>query len=313
MEFYVCSTPYHLYVSLCRIVKEKNISYLYLTTHDENVYNLFTKWYDRLIKNEYVYDVLIRKRSNLKEKLFIENLKDTIEFNKIKHIIENATLINFAWHPYGLYSTSEYIFKKFNKSIFIEEGSNLYLKVKPSNKIQFIKKYFYRKNLEFYKDDKLLKILVQFPERYPQHLRPKISKLDLDEIFNEISKEDKQSIIDIFDTKLDLDIFFNDCIIILTQPLSEDGYITEEEKKSIFKGLVDKYRKNYKVILKKHPRENTKYNINDTIEIEGSFPSEIFRLLDIKFEKAIGVCTSAVNSINAKEAFNTDEDFFTKF
>ena len=42
-----------------------------------------------------------------------------------------------------------------------------------------IKRYFYNKNLEFYNEDKLLQILVQFPEKYPKHLKNKLEKLFL--------------------------------------------------------------------------------------------------------------------------------------
>nr|WP_307903346.1 hypothetical protein [Clostridium botulinum] len=35
-------------------------------------------------------------------------------------------------------------------------------------------------------------------------------------------------------------------------------------------------------------------------------------MLDIKFEKAIGICTGAIKFVDAKEAFNIDEDFLKK-
>ncbi|MCS4477590.1 hypothetical protein JTS98_08400 [Clostridium botulinum] len=35
-------------------------------------------------------------------------------------------------------------------------------------------------------------------------------------------------------------------------------------------------------------------------------------MLDIKFEKAIGVCTGSVKFVDAKETFNIDENFLKK-
>lgn len=46
--------------------------------------------------------------------------------------------------------------------------------------------------------------------------------------------------------------------LIITQPLSEEGAITELEKVNLYKGVISKYRlKN--VIIKPHPRETTMY------------------------------------------------------
>ena len=44
-----------------------------------------------------------------------------------------------------------------------------------------------------------------------------------------------------------------------------------------------------------------------TFHLEISY--EIFKLANIKFKKAIGICTSAVKFINAEEVFNINEDF----
>ena len=78
MEFYVCSTPYHLFIALCRIARKKKKSYLYLSTHDPNVYKLFKKYHNELLKVNYVEHVTLRKRNNIMERLLIEDLKDKI-------------------------------------------------------------------------------------------------------------------------------------------------------------------------------------------------------------------------------------------
>lgn len=88
--------------------------------------------------------------------------------------------------------------------------------------------------------------------------------------------------------------------------------MTEEDKISLYNELVLSNGDAQQIILKKHPRDITNYNFEGVIEIEGDFPTEILTLLGVTFNKAIGVCTSAVNSINAKEAINVDEDFFNR-
>ncbi|MEO3343017.1 glycosyltransferase family 52 [Enterobacter cloacae] len=64
-------------------------------------------------------------------------------------------------------------------------------------------------------------------------------------------------------------------IIILTQPLSEYGFMKEEQKISIYSKLISEYGKR-NIVIRKHPRENTSYSehfpdlkINDsTVPIE---------------------------------------------
>lgn len=312
MEFYVCSTPYHLFISLCNIaISEKN-SYIYLSTPDNKVLELFKGYEEKLKSIKYVSGIKIRKRNNIKEKFFIEHIKDIRDYKNLRKYIEKAETYIFPWNPYSLYSVSEYIFKKSNHVTLIEDGSSAYLKKAPSKMNKFIKRYIYFRNSTFYNEDKISDIRVQFPERYPEYFKNKLSKLDLKKMYDDINIDDKNKIVEVFNSNTGFNIDNDRNVIILTQPLSEDGYITEREKIRLFKDIVERYNEKYNVIIKKHPRENTCYNLENVVEIEGTFPSEIFTLLDIKFEKAIGICTSAINSISAKEAFNTDEKFFEK-
>lgn len=314
MRFYVCATPYHLFITLCDILDKKEKSCIYLSTHDQNVFNLFQNYEKDLIKFEYVENVYIRKRGDIKERLFIESIIDKIEYRKIKEIIHKSHVIIFPWNPYSLFSPAEYIFNCAKKVTLIEEGANLYSMKEPSKLFLFIKKNIYRRNTDFYKSEKISEIIVQFPNLYPKHLANSLVKLDLEEMTNKLNLEQRNNMIKILANGLELSNFNKEYIIVLTQPLSEDKFITEHEKKNIYYDIIKKYKSNYNVILKKHPREKTIYNygLEDIIELDGMFPSEIFKLTDVKFKKAIGLCTSAVKFINAEEAFNIDENFIKK-
>ena len=69
-----------------------------------------------------------------------------------------------------------------------------------------------------------------------------IEKLNLKDIFCNIDEDTKNSIIKVFDAYLDLNIFNEPSILILTQPLSEDGYISENKKIELFNNIVQEYR-----------------------------------------------------------------------
>ena len=314
MKFYVCSTPYHLLISLYLIASDNEKSYIYLSTPDENVYKLFKLYKENIEKEnklKNIQAIYLRKRSNVKERLLLESIIDIKEYKYIKNILKTADVYIFPWHPYGLFSTAEFIFKKSNKVILVEDGANAYIKPKPNKISQYIKKYIYLRDLDFYKNGKVVDVLVQFPDKYPKFINKK-RKLELNNIINELEKDIKVYIANIFILNLDLSKIKSDSILLLTQPFSEDKYIKEDEKIKLYKSIIRDYCDGYNVIIKKHPREKTVYNFNNVIEIEGNFPSEIFYLLDIKFKKAIGVCTSAVKTICADEYFNIDEEFLTK-
>ena len=312
MKFYVCSTPYHLYVSLCMILSEGIESSIYLSTPDEDVFELFKKYKERMSNIDSIKNVYLRKRDNKKERVYIESIKDIFQYKNIKNEVENSQVYIFPWHPYSLYTPSEYIFKKAKNIKLVEDGSNVYLK-KPENKLsKLIKKYIYLRNTEFYKSPKITDIYVQYPSKYPDHLKNKLSLLDLNKIQSDMKKIHKEKIISVFNSNIDINKMNNINTIILTQPLSEDGFMSENKKISLYSDIIENEKQNIDILIKKHPRDKTQYKFKDIIELEGDFPSEIFNLLDIEFEKAIGICTSAVNSIKAKEAYNTDEKFFEK-
>lgn len=154
--------------------------------------------------------------------------------------------------------------------------------------------------------------MVQFPEKYPKHLSDKLVYLDLNSMVSKIDSGVQKNIANVFVDKLNMYDFKDKSLLILSQPLSEDGHIKEEEKIEFYKDIIDTYGQGYNIILKKHPREKTIYNFPQVLELYGNFPSEVFKLLDIKFEKAIGICTGAIKFVDAKEAFNIDEDFLKK-
>ncbi|MEG2256476.1 MAG: glycosyltransferase family 52, partial [Cetobacterium sp.] len=82
--------------------------------------------------------------------------------------------------------------------------------------------------------------------------------------------------------------------ILFTQPLSEDNIITEEEKIEIYLKIIKKYPKD-RLIIKTHPREKTNYKniFKEYLVLDNPFPFEILNILDVKFNKAITLFSTA--------------------
>lgn len=316
MNFYICSTPYHLFVSLCHLYFYREKAIFYLTTHDEKSESIFRAIESRLANVDFVEDVVIRKRSKIRERFRLEEIKDMIEYQKIKKVLNASYVYIFPWNPYSLYTISNFLYRKAEKVVLVEDGSTMYAFPKPNKLQQMIKRYIYGVSTDFHKDKKLTKILVQFPEKYPSHLKEKIEQLDMGILMANLGQNEKETIMKVFLSEQDIvtisEISIKNTVIILTQPLSEDGFTSEEEKRKLYKDIIDEYKKEFNIILKRHPRERTIYSFENVTELDGMFPSEIFTMLDIKFHKAIGICTSAVNLMNADEKINTDENFLKR-
>jgi hypothetical protein len=267
-----------------------------------------------------VKKVYIRNRSRLLDNLMFEKIRDLFFskqiFEKNNIVIENSTFFLFGWNQYHLYRTNVPFFKLASNVILVEEGATAYHYPRPS-KYSILIKSLYGMRPNFVEDDKVKSILVQFPDKYLENIRKKAERLQLTKMIEQLSRDEKQAILNIFlknETKKQIECQFDDekkRIIILTQPLSEDGYISEKHKKEVYKKIIDQYSKDFQIIIKKHPRERTSYQFRNVIELEGHFPSEVFKIIGIRFTKAIGICTSAINVIDADEKFNLDENFLS--
>lgn len=83
-------------------------------------------------------------------------------------------------------------------------------------------------------------------------------------------------------------------ILLLTQPLSEDGYITEREKINIYSKII---KDNYKnILIKPHPRELTNYQnyFKNIILLDKDIPIELYSLLGMKFYKVVSLFSTSV-------------------
>lgn len=129
----------------------------------------------------------------------------------------------------------------------------------------------------------------------PEDIKDKVEIINLQELWNKKTKEEKQEILEIFGFNIELiNNLKNKSKVIYTQPLSEDGVISEEEKIKLYSKIISNYNKN-DLVIKKHPREKTDYKkVFPEIEVlNQNFPAELFSVLNIKFQKAITIFSTA--------------------
>jgi Alpha-2,8-polysialyltransferase (POLYST) len=320
MNIFVCSTFYHVYVSLLiHFNKDNNKKSIFiLTSHDSEMKKSFPLIIDELKSLKNVQDVFLRNRSRFLDNLMIEKFKD-FYLNRIyfrKSDISKATFFLFGWNQYHLYRTNVPFYNLASNVVLVEEGARAYQYIKPSKYNILIKKLFGMKP-NFYKKDKTKQILVQFPEKYNNTINMKSEKLNFNIINEQLTLSEKQTIINVFlkeETqnliKIQLDNKSNKKkIIVLTQPLSEDGFESEDKKIASYKEIIDTHPDEI-IFIKQHPREKTVYKFKNVVVLDKMFPSELLAYFNFKFDKAIGICTSAIYQVDAKEHINTKEDYF---
>lgn len=136
----------------------------------------------------------------------------------------------------------------------------------------------------------------------PELIKDKVEIIKINEMWKRLSQKDKESILSIFSLDLNKIQRFNlidNKVLLLTQPLSEDNIITEEEKIKIYREIIKK-QNNKNIYIKIHPREKTNYKeifkeFNIRI-IEKNFPIELLLFLNINFDKVITLfSTGALN------------------
>lgn len=100
-------------------------------------------------------------------------------------------------------------------------------------------------------------------------------------------------------------------VMILTEPLS-----ALDVRKKIFGDLIEKYGRDYTVIIKPHPRDELDYEkeFPDTVVLRGRFPMEVINdVEDLQVEKLVSIITQ-VNGIKfAKEIDYLGKEFLIKY
>lgn len=308
---YICVTPCHLYLSLLLINDKKDNAYILLNANDKEIYKQFNVVASKMRNAGYLVDTRLRNKK--KDILGLEAGVSRKQFEKVFGDEKEPifALYNFAWNCQYVYSTADLFYKKCNTAFFIEEGALTPINPpQPSWKV--VLKRITGAPVDFYKDEKVKGIYVQKPEMYPKDWGKKLKSLNVKIMLNELANNEKKTIIDVFigDLIESLGEMQKDIGIIYTQPLSEDGYISEETKKEYFQNMVDFYGEGKPVFLKIHPRDLSEYRVpaNCTV-LPGYFPSELMNILAVRFKFAVGICTSAVSNADADIKMNINENF----
>lgn len=267
-------------------IKEINKKIFFILDNDIKI-KINLKNYIKVKKNKNILEIIVKK---------------ILYFFYFKYLIKKFNINNIQIFGCDHINGAKFFLKRY---IFflIEDGltnykKNIYKRTL-KNKIFSIPSFGMYKNVK--------KIYLTGLAPIPEEIKDKVEIINLKELWNKKTEEEKKEILDIFgfDENI-ISKIKNKKNILFTQPLSEDRFISEEEKIELYKKIIFNYSEK-DLVIKTHPREKTDYKkYFPEIEIlNQSFPAELFDLLDIKFERAITIfSTAALNfSKNSKVDF----------
>ncbi len=312
-QVYICGTYFHVYVSILKQLNRTNKnskSLLILNDHTPGLENIIpalkaNKFFDeflllpfRKIEADERNTGSFISRTLFRTRAMIRAVETNSNINRFTPFIRESEINSF--YLWG-YPTAYFVFRFPGTYLrILEDGARNYI-VRIS-KLKLIKrKYILRTYIGDGFDDAVKEINLQFPEQLDPRLKHKGTRLNLKEMQDNLSPDDSARILNVFMKGETVNLNDKKKILIITQPLSEDNFVTEQYKVSLYAELIDEHAADHEVYIKPHPRELTNYREQlgrNFIEIPRSFPLEMFDLMqNIRFDKGVTLFSSSIGNL----------------
>ena len=275
--------------------------YLLLKGYDENdiiiVHNTFPEEISKNI-NPIIVPVEATKYGGLKQSIETLGIKQMIKglttyvYNYLKLRILlfiktfNKDVENYG-HPFSGYA---FMFYENENSNIIEDGLANYTqpicethKINPIiDTLLHIGGIYFLNECEAYGSHKNIKNIYLTNENNHPLIKNKVKVIDMQQLWNDLTSKEQNKILKIFNINLKNLNFKNEIALILTQPFSEDNYMTLDEELTIYNNILEKF-KDMDVIIKPHPRDLKNYNeiFPNVNVIDNYFPIELLTLINI--------------------------------
>jgi hypothetical protein len=316
-QTFVCGTLYHVYVSALKSIYYQRMgvtTLLIVNDHTPGINDLAYK----LVKNDFFNHLLVvpfveisksmREKEPFFKRAFFRNTL-SIEYVEMKSSIKEysdfikSSDINLF---YNLGLSNTYFILRYGHCFFrqLEDGYRNY-----NPRVGWLKilkrKYILNTVIGEGRDKEIKTIEVQYPDKLPKSVKDKGVKLNLSKLQNNLMEFETHELLSIFLNNYSLNTGYGKNLILITQPLSEDGRITETEKINLYQEIIEKFGNGYTIYIKTHPRELTDYKASlniDFVEIPRSFPLELLNFFEnIRFDLGITVFSSALNNLTCIE------------
>lgn len=300
---------------IATLTKLKKTNYCIWITEDPEDEGRWEKITEKLSSEGIILQCF--RKSITKRIMGISFIEASILKNKLLKKMEikdnEYILVNFSWHQQYVFFPATVFFHNAKDIVFIDEAAAQFV-MPLENGFKLLIRRLYGQDVNFTSNRALEKIYVRNPQKYRKELAPFLLSYDASNI--QLDEQIIDKMLYYFSTRDTRDIFnkyvLGNVVLVLTQPFSEDGYMTENKKIDIYKRIASYYSRYGNVVIKVHPRDKTQYHNYYDYDIDyGGYPSELLELLGFKFEYAVGVCTSAIYSVSALNRRNLNENYLS--
>ena len=313
-QAYVCGTYFQIYVSMLLTLYREDRStksLIILNDHTPEIEKIIPALQANGFFDHYLFvpfrkiEEQVKKEKGILGKILNRNktIIKAVEQNsgiKLYNDFITESELNF-FYVWG-YPTAYFVLKYPNNySRIIEDGTRNYFS--KTSRFKLLKrKYLLRTYIGDGFDNTIKEIQVQRPEQLDIRIRHKGTRLAFKEMQEKLSPEDNLKILNVFMTGHSLMTDSRKKLLIITQPLSEDDFITEDYKVTLYRQMIDDYAEGHQVYLKPHPRELTDYKQclhREFIEVSRAFPLEMLDLMKtITFDTGVTLFSSSLNNLD---------------
>ncbi len=305
---YICYSEFHLFVSLVDTLSN-GVSGSYILCPDEmqpliSVISIENCTFIYYKKNKIEQEWSDFKRhSRFALHRYKKNLRaivnSTIDVVLYDSVFKKSDIYLFNdGTPFAMFLLERY---KNSSFVLFEEGELIYSTRRYT--INDVVKAFIGFPHSFGRSRQVQHILARFPNRLPRSLQKKAHLYSLQHRIDELSQDDRHTIMRLFNVDESiLSASDRKSVILITQPLSEDDIITEDEKLNLYDKILSHYDdKEYVKYIKPHPRELTKYaELNERCRVLAShFPVELLTFIAFSFDEAITLFSTAIHLVPA--------------
>lgn len=243
-------------------------------------------------------DSIVKVRGNFFKKALLK-------YKLKKEVLKKVKKIKFL--KYEIFSQDNAYFTRYilnrKKYTLLEDGLATYtVGSKRVKKKEYLKSLVTGKPICFGRSYWCSKAMLTGLKEIPNDLLNKSKVIDIDKIWKDLSEKRKREIFKIFNLNLEeIEILVKFDAILFTQPISEDGNCSEEEKKKIYRDITKDIDER-KLVVKPHPRENTNYHevFPKSYILKKDFPAELISFIGVDFHEVITLYSTIALNIRGK-------------
>ena len=289
----ILDSPYCLLIYLLKFTNQVEETYFFISDGID----------EKIVKNLPQTFYVMGNSSTKSNLYFLNKMKELKSILMLNRILSHATkhyknegIIAFGQDhiPGGNYFVSHYPF------ILLEDGLANYTELDDWTNLSLAYRFLYKLfgiRKTFGLENNVKEIYLTGLAEIPSCIKNKVQLIDLQKLWNQKSSKDKEKILQIFNVDLKkIEQLKRYPYLLLTQPLSEDGLLSEEEKIALYKEAVKDFNEEL-LVIKVHPREVTEYRnyFPNSFILGEPFPVELLKFNNICFEKVITLFSTAAN------------------